>query len=68
MSYRTVRLEDTRTIVEPGAHSCPDAELSGDPAELFLYLWGRAPIETLTRNGDESRIALMRARLAAATQ
>jgi uncharacterized protein (TIGR03083 family) len=64
----SVRLEDARTVVEPGMYTSPDAELSGDPGELFLYLWGRAPIDTLTRTGDESRIALMRARLAAATQ
>ena len=64
----SVCLEDARTVVEPGAHASPDAELSGDPAELFLYLWGRGPLDTLTRTGDESRIALMRARLAAATQ
>jgi hypothetical protein len=31
-------------------------------------LWGRAPVDTLTRRGDESRIATMRSRLAAATQ
>lgn len=64
----SVRLEDARTVVEAGAQASPDAELSGDPGELFLYLWGRAPLETLTRTGDESRIALMRARLAVATQ
>ncbi len=64
----SVRLEDASTIVESGAHASPDAELSGDPGELFLYLWGRAPLDALTRTGDESRIALMRARLAAATQ
>lgn len=64
----SVRLENTGTVVEPAAHPLPDAELSGDPGELFLYLWGRAPIDTLTQTGDESRIALMRARLAAATQ
>jgi len=64
----SVRLDDARTVVEPGAAASPDAELSGDPGELFLYLWGRASIDALTRTGDESRIALMRARLAAATQ
>jgi hypothetical protein len=42
--------------------------LSGDPGALFLYLWGRGPVDTLDRKGDESRIALVRSRLAAATQ
>jgi uncharacterized protein (TIGR03083 family) len=64
----SVRLEDARTVVEPGAQASPDAELSGDPKDVFLYLWGRGPIDTLTSTGDGSRIALMRARLAAATQ
>ncbi len=67
-SWWSVRLEDTRTVVESAAHPSPDAELTGDAGELFLYLWGRAPIDTLARTGDESRIALMRAQLAAATQ
>jgi hypothetical protein len=64
----SVVLEDSRTVVTPGRRTSPHAVLSGDPAELFLYLWGRVPGDTLERRGDESRIALMRSRLAAATQ
>jgi uncharacterized protein (TIGR03083 family) len=64
----SVRLEDTGTVVEPEAHPSPDAELSGESGDVFLYLWGRVPLDALTRTGDETRIALMRARLAAATQ
>jgi uncharacterized protein (TIGR03083 family) len=64
----TVTLEDTRTVVTPGRRTSPNAGLSGDPAELFLYLWGRVPGNTLTRRGDQSCIALLRSRLAAATQ
>lgn len=64
----SVRLDDTHTVVSPGRRTSPDAVLTGDPAELLLYLWGRAPIDTLTRHGDESRIVSMRERLAAATQ
>lgn len=64
----SVVLEDSRTVVTPGRRTSPHAVLSGDPAELFLYLWGRLPGDTLDRRGDESRIALMRSRLAAATQ
>lgn len=64
----SIRLEDARTVVESGRRSSSDAVLSGDPATLFLYLWGRAPLDTLTRSGDELKIALMRARLALATQ
>ena len=64
----SVVLEDSNTTVTPGRRTSPHAVLTGDPAELFLYLWGRVPGETLERRGDESRIALMRSRLAAATQ
>ena len=64
----SVVLEDSRTVVTPGRRTSPNAVLSGDPAALFLYLWGRMPIDTLTRRGDESRIAVLRSRLAAATQ
>jgi uncharacterized protein (TIGR03083 family) len=64
----SITLETTRTVVESGRRSSPNAVLSGDPAALFLYLWGRAPMDTLTRGGDESKIGLMRARLALATQ
>lgn len=64
----SVKLEDSRTVVTPGRRTSPDAVLSGDPGALFLYLWGRGPVDTLDRKGDESRIALVRSRLAAATQ
>jgi uncharacterized protein (TIGR03083 family) len=64
----SVALEDSRTLVAPGRRTSPNAVLSGDPAALFLYLWGRVPIDAVTRRGDESRIALLRSRLAAATQ
>jgi hypothetical protein len=64
----SVVLEDSRTVVTPGRRTSPKALLSGDPGALFLYLWGRGPLDALARKGDESLIALMRSRLAAATQ
>ncbi|MFZ0180750.1 MAG: maleylpyruvate isomerase family mycothiol-dependent enzyme [Candidatus Dormiibacterota bacterium] len=64
----SVVLENSRTMVAPGRRTSPNAVLSGDPVALFLYLWGRVPIDAVTRRGDESRIALLRSRLAAATQ
>jgi hypothetical protein len=45
-----------------------DATLSGDPSDVLLWLWGRAPDERLTRSGDEDAIRLLRARLVLATQ
>jgi uncharacterized protein (TIGR03083 family) len=64
----SVRLEESRTLVTPGRRTSPNATLSGDPGELLLYLWGRAQVESVTSRGDESRITLLRSRLAAATQ
>jgi uncharacterized protein (TIGR03083 family) len=64
----SVVLERTRTVVTTGRRTSPAATLSGDPGELFLYLWGRMPVDRITRRGDESLITLLRSRLAAATQ
>jgi uncharacterized protein (TIGR03083 family) len=64
----SVVLENTRTVVTPGRRTSPAATLSGDPGELFLYLWGRVPVDRLACRGDESLITLLRSRLAAATQ
>jgi uncharacterized protein (TIGR03083 family) len=64
----SVVFEDTRTVVTPGRRTSPNATLSGDPGMLFLYLWGRVPVDGLARRGDDARLALLRSRLAAATQ
>lgn len=64
----SIALEEARTLVTPGRRTSPGAVLSGDPAALFLYLWGRGSLDSLTQQGDPSLVAAMRARLAAATQ
>jgi uncharacterized protein (TIGR03083 family) len=64
----SIVLEKGRIVVTPGRRTSPGAVLSGDPAALFLYLWGRGPLDVLTQKGDESLIAAVRSRLAAATQ
>ena len=64
----TVKLEEAGTAITTGRAASPDAVLSGDAATMFLYLWGRADVEQLSREGDAAAVALMRARLAAATQ
>ena len=64
----SVVFEDGRTVVTPGRRTSPHATLSGDPGALLLYLWGRVPVDGLTRRGDETRIESLRSRLAAATQ
>jgi uncharacterized protein (TIGR03083 family) len=50
---------------EPGG---ADALLEGDPSEVDLWLWGRAPDERVSRTGDLGALRLLRSRLALATQ
>lgn len=64
----TVRLEPEAVTVDAGVSDAADAQLTGDPGALFLYLWGRAPVEPLSRRGDASVIDSLRNRLAIATQ
>jgi uncharacterized protein (TIGR03083 family) len=45
-----------------------DATLGGDPSDVLLWLWGRAPDERVTHAGDEDAIRLLRSRLVLATQ
>lgn len=42
-----------------------DAAVTGEPAELLLYLWGRRPGTVLSRTGDRAVLAAFRHRLAA---
>jgi uncharacterized protein (TIGR03083 family) len=64
----TVRLEPDGVTVEAAPSAATDAQLTGDPSALFLYLWGRAPVEALSRAGDTSLVDSLRNRLAIATQ
>jgi uncharacterized protein (TIGR03083 family) len=45
-----------------------DATLGGDPSDVLLWLWGRAPDERVMRSGDEGAVRLLRSRLVLATQ
>jgi hypothetical protein len=45
-----------------------DATLGGDPSDVVLWLWGRAPDERVMRSGDEDAVRLLRSRLVLATQ
>ncbi|MFF7247928.1 maleylpyruvate isomerase family mycothiol-dependent enzyme [Embleya sp. NPDC008237] len=42
-----------------------DAAVSGEPAELLLYLWGRRPGTVVSQTGDRSVLTAFRRRLAA---
>jgi len=45
-----------------------DAEVSGEPSELLLWLWGRLPAESVTVEGDPGAVDRLRQRLVFATQ
>ena len=62
-----VTLEREAVSVDEEAEDA-DATLSGDPSNVLLWLWGRAPDEGVTRSGDEDAIRLLRSRLVLATQ
>jgi uncharacterized protein (TIGR03083 family) len=45
-----------------------DVTVTGDPSPLLLWLWGRAPDEAVTFDGDAEAFGRLRRRLARATQ
>lgn len=64
----TVRLSAGATGVVQGESMDAATTVSGDPSALFLYLWGRAPLDAVQVEGDRALVAALRGRLAAATQ
>jgi uncharacterized protein (TIGR03083 family) len=44
------------------------ARIEGEPADVDLWLWGRAPDARVRRSGDDRALALLRSRLTLATQ
>lgn len=44
------------------------ARVSGEPSDVLLWLWGRAPQSVLTVSGDRAVVARLRERLVLATQ
>jgi uncharacterized protein (TIGR03083 family) len=63
----SVTLDRESVTVGPDAHDV-DARLEGEPSDVLLWLWGRAPDERVTRSGDTDAIRLLRSRLVLATQ
>ena len=61
-------LDGEQTRVERHGDTTTDAEIAGEPEQVFLYLWGRAPLENVDAAGDEALLRELRRRLAAATQ
>ena len=56
------------TRVEKHGGATTDAAIAGEPEQVFLHLWGRAPLEDVDADGDEALLRELRRRLAAATQ
>jgi uncharacterized protein (TIGR03083 family) len=68
-----VRLDRTAVAVtehaaDPSITDGANAVVSGDPSDLLLWAWGRAPIDPLTVDGDAEAVAALRRRLVMATQ
>jgi uncharacterized protein (TIGR03083 family) len=62
-----VTLERTSIGVTHDADDA-DAEIAGEPSDVLLWLWGRAPDDRPECSGDLAAIAVLRARLVQATQ
>jgi uncharacterized protein (TIGR03083 family) len=63
----TVTLDPASVAVARGPGP-RDASLSGGPSDVLLWLWGRAGDDRVRRSGDAAALALLRTRLALATQ
>ena len=61
-------LDDEHTRVEKHGDATTAAEIAGEPEQVFLHLWGRAPLEDVGADGDAALLREVRRRLAAATQ
>lgn len=64
--WRVVLAADgVEVLREPGA---ADAVVSGEPSELYLWLWGRRPDSAVSLEGDPVLLAGLRSRLHVVTQ
>lgn len=59
----TVTASATAVVVAAEADSEVDAEIAGTPHDLYLWLWGRGPVEALSVSGDDGLPDEIRARL-----
>ncbi len=65
-TWRVTLERESVSVNEDGGAG--DATLGGDPSDVLLWLWGRAPDERVVRSGDGEALRLLRSRLALATQ
>jgi uncharacterized protein (TIGR03083 family) len=63
----TARLDATSATVTAGSDGEVEAEVFGDPDDLFLWLWGRHDLNLEQSAGDDAAVQEFRARLAEAS-
>jgi uncharacterized protein (TIGR03083 family) len=63
----TVQADADAVLVDRSADGDADAEVAGEPSELFLWLWGRADASSLVMTGDSAAVSDLRGRLVEAT-
>ncbi|MGH3424731.1 MAG: maleylpyruvate isomerase N-terminal domain-containing protein [Nocardioidaceae bacterium] len=59
----TVAATATAVVVTEETDSGVQAEIAGTPNDVYLWLWGRGPLEALSVTGDEHLPTELRARL-----
>ncbi len=59
-SDRTWLLENLGDDLVPATEKTPAAVLEGTATGVFLALWGRVPLSSLTTEGDETQVAALR--------
>jgi uncharacterized protein (TIGR03083 family) len=63
----TIRLDATSATVTQGSEGDADAEIFADATPVFLWLWGRLPLDTIQTAGDDSAVEEFRGRVAECT-
>lgn len=64
----TIAIDRDAMTVSDGGTGTRDASLAGEPADVLLWLWGRAGDERVTLEGDDETRRILRERLRMATQ
>ena len=64
----TVQADATSVDVRQGADADAAAEVTGDPAQVYLWLWGRAGEDTIEVVGDPNVVRAFRGRISEASQ
>jgi uncharacterized protein (TIGR03083 family) len=64
----TIRADATSVDVQQGAEGETAAEIFGDPAPIYLWLWGRVGEDAIQSVGDPNVVRAFRGRISEATQ